>query len=185
MFHYTRPYRDEITGEVRYPVTEWDLAPTAWLWDVGGNRLLLSDSGNPGNVGVYGGGDDDNGTSFLMDYEGPWLDLGEQVADRIKILKRLGSIIFITAAATVIYKWDFDFSGQFVTKTASFIAGGASEWGLAEWGLGEWSGGLSLKIFKFPAFGTGQYIKLGLSVVIASKFSIQQLEIFAKMGNIA
>ncbi len=185
VFHYTRPYKDEITGEIRYPITQWDLAPTAWLWDVGNQRLLLSEAALPGQVGVYGLADDDAGTKFTLAFEGTWMDLGEQFANRIKILKRIGSIIFTTSAATVVYKWDFDFRGEFISKTKSFIGGAGTEWGVGEWGLGEWSGGLSLKIFKFPAAGSGQYIKLGLTIEVSSPFAIQQLELFAKLGNIA
>lgn len=185
VFHYTFPYRDEITNAILYPITTWDLAPTAWLWDEGNQRLLLSDGGNPGHVGLYGGLDTDAGTKFTMTYEGPWLDLGEEFANRLKILKRIGSIVFVSSAASITYKWDFDFAGTFTSKTVNFTGASNAEWGSAEFGTDEYSGGLSLRIFKFPATGRGQYIKLGLTLEVPSKFSIQQLELFAKLGTFA
>jgi hypothetical protein len=179
VLHYTRPFKDEVTGQVLFPITTWDLAPTAWLWDQSNRRLLL---GFAGNVGLYGGLDTDNGTSFQLEYQSSWLDLGEQYANRLKILKRLGSILFITQASTVTYKWDFDFKGEFLSKTVSFAGGTIAEWGSAEFGEDEYSGGLSLRIFKFPARGQGQYIKVGIALTVTSQFSIQQLELFAKLG---
>ena len=185
VFHYTRPYRDDSTGQILFPITTWDLAPTAWLWDVGNTRLLLSDASNAGNVGLYGGADTDAGNSFSFEYEGPWMDLGEQAANRMKILKRLGSIVFTTSAVSVSYKWDFDFEGSFSNKTITYSAGAVAEWGEAEWGLAEFAGGQSLRIRKFHADGKGQYIKLGVSLEVSSPFTIQQLELFAKLGRLA
>jgi hypothetical protein len=182
VFHYTRPYRDEVTGATYYPITTWSLAPASWCWDTTNQRLLL---GFAGNVGLYGGSDTDNGTTFTLEYQSPYLDLGENVANRLKILKRIGSIIFVTQASSVTYKWDFDFRGDFSSKTVSFAGGTVAEWGTAEFGIAEYSGGLALRIFKFPATGNGQYIKLGLTLPVTSLFAIQQLELFAKLGALA
>ena len=130
-----------------------------------------------------------------MRYSGPWLDLGEQFANRLKILKRIGSIIFSVGTTSFVYDWGFDFTGKIATKTVQIAQGGGSEWGIAEWGtdggtapgtqLGEWSGGLSLRIIKFPATGTGQYMKLGFTTEVTSTVSIQQLEMLAKIGKLA
>lgn len=182
VFHYTRPFVDEVTGEKLFPVTTWSLAPAAWLWDSANKRLLL---GFAGNVGRYDGLDTDNGTNFGFEYQSAWLDLGEQVANRLKIMKRLGSILFITRTSTVVYKWDFDFKGEFLTKSVTFQGSGVAEWGVSEFGIAEYSGGLSLRIFKFPGRGQGQYVKVGLSSTITSQFAIQQLELFAKIGVLA
>ena len=179
VFHYNRPYRDDATQDIQLPITTWDLAPTAWLWDEANARLLL---GFAGNVGLYGGAVADNGTNFNLEYQSSWLNLGEQVANRLKILKRIGSIIFVTAASAVTYKWDFDFKGQFSSKTVNYSAASVAEWGTAEFNSSEYSGGLSLRIFKFPARGRGQYMKVGVTVEVTSTFSIQQLELFSKLG---
>jgi hypothetical protein len=141
--------------------------------------------GFAGNVGLYGGLDTDNGTSFQFEYQSSWLDLGEQVANRLKILKRIGSILFVTQTSSVTYKWDFDFKGEFLSKTVTFQGGTVAEWGTAEFGEDEYSGGLALRIFKFPARGRGQYIKVGLTLTVTSQFSVQQLELFAKLGVFA
>jgi hypothetical protein len=44
---------------------------------------------------------------------------------------------------------------------------------------------LALRIFKFPAAGSGQYIKIGLSATVTGQFAIQQLELFPKVGRLA
>ena len=181
-FHYTRPFRSNDTGDMYYPVTTWDLATYSWFWDSGNNRLLL---GYAGGVGLYGGGDTDNGTAFRLEYESPWLTISEDLANYLKIVKRLGTIMFVQSQTDVTLKWAFDFSTTFKTKSLTFVADSASEWGVAEWGLGEWSGIGTLRIKKIPAYGTGQYIKLAVSVEIASEVSIQQLEVFAKIGRFA
>jgi hypothetical protein len=179
VFHYTRPFQDETTGQILFPITTWDLAPASWLWDQANRRLLL---GFAGNVGLYAGADTDNGTNFNFEYQSSWMDLGEQVANRTKILKRIGSILFITQTSTVTYKWDFDFRGEFISKSVVFQGGSVAEWGTAEFGIAQYSGGLALRIFKFPARGRGQYVKVGVTLTVTSQFSIQQLELFAKLG---
>jgi hypothetical protein len=182
VFHYTRPFTDEQTRMALFPITTWTLAPTAWLYDANNRRLLL---GFAGNIGLYGGLDTDNGTTFQFEYQSSWLDLGEQFANRLKIMKRLGSIVLVSQSTTVVYKWDFDFRGEFITKSVTFEGGEAGEWGEAEYSEDEYSGGLALRIFKFPAHGRGQYVKVGIVVSVSSLFSIQQLELFAKLGVIA
>jgi hypothetical protein len=180
-FAHQRPFQTE-EGETLFPITTWDLAPTAWLRDTGNARLLL---GYAGNVGLYGGADTDAGTAFTFSYESSWLDLGEGIANRLKLLKRIGSIVFTQSATTMNFKWDFDFKGSWTSKSKTFASGGGAEWGIAEWNVDEWAGGISLRIIKIPATGTGQYIKVGVSVEVASQVSIQQLEIFSKLGRVA
>lgn len=181
-FHFNRPFQAQEYNQALYPVTPWTLAPTAWLWDQENSRLLL---GAEGIIGNYSGLDTDNGTQFTFDYESPYMHVSEQVSNRLKILKRLGSLIYVLSATTVTFRWDFDFQGQIRTKAISFESGQGSEWGEGEWGIAEWSGALSLRIKKFPANGTGQYIMVGLRANVVSQIAIQQIEIFSKIGAYA
>lgn len=190
VFHFTRPFSSNdfkhstATAEraVLYPVTTWNLAPTAWCWRSSNKTLLL---GSAGKVGRYGTVDTDNGTTFRFDYESPYIAINPELASRLKLLKRIGSILFVYNATSVTYRWAFDFKQQFSTKTFGFVSGSGSEWGEAEWSEDEWSGAISLRVFKFPAYGQGQYIKVGLSAAVVSQISIQQLELFTKIGRLA
>lgn len=177
---YKRPYRDQQTSKTLYPITTWSLYPTAWLYRNNDHKLLL---GTAGNVGQFNSGTDDAGTAYTFNYESGWLSLGGASEDRIKIFKRFGSIIFTLTAATVTYKWDFDFKSQFTRKTVSYSAVGSAEWGEVEWGEAEWSGAISLRIKRFPASGSGQYIKIGLETEVESEFAIQQMEAMVKLGR--
>ena len=181
-FFYRRVFQDE-DGAQLMPITTWQWAPTAWLRDNGNTRLL---AGGAGNVLRYdGGAQSDDGADIDLDYESAWLDLGEGIANRLKILKRIGAILFVTSAETVNFKWDWDFKDSFSVKSKEFFSSGAAEWNLGEWGLAEWAGGNSLRILKFPAYGTGQYIKVGFTASVSTTLAIQQMEIFSKLGRIA
>jgi hypothetical protein len=173
-------YRD-VDGDECSIVTTWGIAPTA-LYSRRSNALLLSISG--GVVGRYLG-DNDLGVDFTFEYKSPWLDLGEDFANRLKMLKRLGAILFVRAGAVVTFKWATDFSEveNSITRTIAGTAG--SEWNVAEYGLGEWGSGINLSILKVPARDRGQYYRVGLSVNVSSEFAIQQQELFVKIGRLA
>lgn len=181
--HYNRPFRTEGENAELYPITVWDLAPTALVWRTATSYVLIGDAGV---VGRYAGADTDNGVGFVFDYESPYFALDEQLANRLKILKRMGSILWTLTETSVNFKWDFDFKGNFTRKAKTFAnSGSASYWGEALWGVGEFAGALALRIFKFPAAGSGQYIKIGLSATVTGQFAIQQLELFPKIGRLA
>lgn len=182
VFHYTRPFRDDRTGAILFPITTWGMSAACWEWDTSNQRLIF---GYAGGVALYGSGTSDNGTVFLMEYESPYFSMEEQLANRLKILKRMGTIIFVQAATNVTVRWDFDFKNAFQSKVLNFTSATSAEWNLAEWGLDEWSGAAALRIRKFPASGKGQYIKVGLSVEVASQVAIQQMEVFTKIGRFA
>lgn len=182
VFHFRRPFQSQEYNQVLFPVTTWTLCPSAWCWDEENSRLLL---GGAGIVGSYGSVDTDNTDSFVFDYESPYMSISDQVSSRLKILKRLGAIIYVLAATSLTFRWDFDFQGRVRSKTLSLATGAGSEWGEAEWGVGEWSGALALRIKKFPASGQGQYIMIGLRATVTSQIAIQQLEVFSKIGAYA
>jgi hypothetical protein len=137
-----------------------------------------------GKVGQYLG-DTDEGASFRFEYTSPWLDLGEQFANRLKILKRLGAILFVRNQTTIDFTWNVDFDDGFdiIQRTVSGDAG--AEWGASEWGAAEWSGGLALRILKLPARGRGQYYRIGVAATVNGEFALQQAELFTKLGRLA
>lgn len=175
-----RRYRDEDGDELSI-VTRWNIAPTALVYR-SDNTILLAIT--PGYVGRYIG-DQDVGSSFRFIYQSPWLDLGEELANRLKMLKRLGSILFVRNETAIIFKWSVDFKDDFKSMT-SIVSGDASaEFGIAEFGEDEWSGGLALRILKLPARGRGQYYRIGLEADVNGEFAIQQAELFTKIGRLA
>jgi hypothetical protein len=163
-------------------VTRWSIAPTAMVSRQDMSILLAV---TPGKVGQYLG-DDDEGERFRFIYASPWLDLGEEVANRIKLLKRIGALIYTLNAQSVVFKWGVDFRDEYNSVTAEVgDTGGSAEWGEAEWGEDEFAGGAALRIFKLPARGRGQYLRISIEADVSGQFGLQQAELFAKIGRLA
>lgn len=173
------PYQDE-TGERLVPITKWTLAPRSWCVRANTDVLLGITQG----VGLYGGSDD-AGTSFRFIYASPWLDLGESLANRLKILKRIGAIMFVENDIDILFKWAEDFAPGFRSAVVSTAGDAVDEWGIAEWGIGEWSGGLALRILRLPARAKGQYFRVEVEGDVSGTFALQQVELFAKIGRLA
>ena len=176
------PYVDEV-GHQLSVITRWNIAPTAMITR-DNNALLLAITS--GKVGQYSG-DQDDGSDISFQYKSPWLDLGEEIANRLKILKRLGAILFVRNETTIAFKWSVDFDEEFQVIQRTIEGDASAEWGSAEWGEDEWSGGLALRILKVPARkkGTGQYFRIGIEATIRGELAVQQAELFAKIGRLA
>lgn len=172
-------FRDE-EGEIIFPCTTWDLSPSALEVREDGTILF----GAPGQVWTYGA-DNDDGSLIRYEYASPWLDLGEELGNRLKMLKRIGSIMFVRNNAGIEYKWATDFRENDQSISREVVDPSASEWNIAEWGLGEWSGGLFLQIIKVPARAVGQYYRIKIESSVTGQFALQQLELFTKIGRIA
>lgn len=176
-----RRFQDPDGDDVS-PITRWTIAPTAMYETVG--RLLYFSGVAGGTVGQYNG-NTDNGSAFQFKFQTPWLDLGTEYGSRLKILKRLGSIIFLRSTVQVTFKYYTDFSITARQATAQGVGGTSAEWGIAEWNNSEWSGGALLQLLHIPAFATGQFFRFSIEASVSSDFAIQQTEIFAKIGRIA
>jgi hypothetical protein len=111
--------------------------------------------------------------------------LGEEIGNRLKILKRLGAILFVRNQTTVTFKWFVDFSTAFKFSQKTLAGDAAAEYGTAEYGEDEYSGGLALRILKPPARGKGQYFRIGIEADVNGEFALQQAELFAKIGRLA
>lgn len=172
-------FTDEEGDEVAV-ITTWSLVPTSMLYVAGTMYLGLS----TGEIAEYTG-DSDDGEEFTFRWTSPWLDLGEDFANFLKILKRVGGIIFARSGTTINFKWWIDFNEVANVLQETITGDAGDEWGVMEWGEFEWSGGLSLRQFKLPARGTGQYFRLGVEAAITGVFAIQQSELFAKVGRLA
>lgn len=174
-----------------YRVTEWTARIKAGV-RANDNTIYLTLSHLGGHIGTYSGYNDrtaDNeATSYEFKYHSGWLDLGQDFASYIKILKTINGTVFTGVVGnSMSIQWDFDFRGDFGTQAFAFNGTGEpGEWGIGEWGIMEWGGGASLQRFNIPGAGSGQYIKVGMVVPIDQQtFAIQQINLYAKVGRLA
>jgi hypothetical protein len=175
-----RLYKDQ-DDEICAIVTTWLMAPTAALTKSSG-VIYLAVTG--GKVAQYTG-NTDQGVAFRFIYQSPWLNLGEDYANRLKILKRIGGILYVRNQTNIVFKWSVDFSDDFDSITSAVSGATAAEWGTAEYGIAEWSGGFALRILKVPARGRGQYFRIGIEADVNGQFAVQQTELFTKIGRLA
>ena len=167
----------------------WTLAPTALAF-TRDNDVVMARSATEGALGTYSGYVDDE-DSYGFTYESGWLNLGEDFAEYLKILKRAGVLISVPAQVSIRFKWAWDFEDRFTKRVKVFQPDGVSEYNEVEWDAGsnpgnsgEWSGGLSLKNLRVPASGTGQYIKVGVETDISgAALAIQQIDLTGKIGR--
>lgn len=175
-----RVYKDE-DDDICAIVTTWIMSPTAMMTTQAG---LMYVAVTAGQVAQYIG-NDDQGSTFRFIYQSPWLNLGEDFANRLKILKRLGSILYVRNQTSINFKWYTDFSDDFLAISRTVQGASVSEWGTAEFGIAEYSGGFALRILKVPARGRGQYFRIGIEADVNGQFALQQAELFTKIGRIA
>jgi len=174
-----------------YRVTEWTNKIKAGVRS-NDNTIYLSLSNLGGHIGTYSSYNDRDSSNdpitYDFRYSSGWLDLGEDFASYIKMLKEINGIVFYASLGNVIQiTWSFDFQSIYRAVSVPFTAAiGSGEWGEGEWGLMEWGGGGSLNKFRVPASGAGQYIRIGVNVPIdQNTFSLQQLNLFSKIGRLA
>ena len=169
-------------GSTRCLGTWTGLVPTTLIRrdndDVFATNLL-----NEGELFKYAGNSDD-GASYAFSYRSGWTDLGAPGIK--KLFKRMSGVFFSDIQVDVAFKWAWDFEDQFQTRTKTFTGAGAEDlWDVGVWGTAVWAGGRNLREGKVVPAGSGEYIKWGIDATInGTLFSIQQLELFAKLGRL-
>lgn len=176
-----RTYLDQQGDECAI-MTTWTMQVTA-THSTEKNLTYLART--PGTIALYGGNNDE-GAQYQFSYLSGWLDLGEQVSQKLKMLKRFESIIFSGGAANIVIQWNTDFGNNVQTATLSISPSGVnSQYGLGQYGISQYGGGSSLTILKYDARARGQYYQIGISAPITSLFSIQQVQLAVKIGRVA
>jgi hypothetical protein len=155
-----------------------------------------------GTVVRYTGFNDD-GDSYAFDYESGWLDLGSEHNLFLKFVKRLTTFLFIEKNVVVTHKINYDFGAKQFTFQKSALGGTVAEYGISEYngdpnfpgyidpsdqskGVSEYGGGIALRTIDQPGASGGQFIQIGLRLDTASgDFSLQQINLFAKVGRLA
>ncbi len=175
-------YTDQDGDEVSR-ITRWNFSTTAGVEFF--NRMVYLASNTAGNVQTYSAGTDD-GSTFQIILQLPWLDLGQDVAARLKALKRIGGLVFARNTANVTFTWYTDFDTSATESATQTVTGGTNaEWGTAQWAIDQWSGGLLLTLLNFNGSGTGQYFSLAITTSSDSNFAVQQINLLAKLLRIA
>lgn len=176
-------------GDMIYPCYQWFMKDSgqgffspASLCVTQAGALLMGD--DLGQVYTYADDTGDGTEPIVFRYSSPWLDLGEQLGNRLKVLKRIGAIVFIRNG-TLVFRWGTDFREGEKSLTKEVDDAATSEWNIAEWAAAEWSGGLFLQILKVPARAVGQYYQVKLEHTTSQVFAIQQIELFTKVGRMA
>lgn len=196
--------------DTRSPMEDGTYRASSWSGDfqtaayfVGADALYGSLTDSQGDVMKYAGSADD-GSSFAVDYESGWLDLGQELNTYIKLIKRMTSFVYVANDVTVTHKVEFDFGNRNSILNKTALGGASAQWGSAEWGsngvrdvndtslvagtdIAEWSGsGTTLRTMDAPLGGNGQYLQVGLRLDTASgEFALQQINLFAKVGRLA
>jgi len=144
--------------------------------------LYMAWRSKSGRVGSYAGYLDDLAT-YVFEYESGWTDLG---APTLKILKRLTGLLYIQASTYVVLKWAFNFDDTFQSATTLYPGTSADgEYGASEWGTAEFGGGVNIREKAVGGRGTGEYVKVGMTIVIdGDQVSCQQLALYAKAGRL-
>lgn len=174
----SRRFRDD-QGRALARMTRWTIAPTALAYTSSG---LLASSLTAGKVAVYEGADDE-GTNFEFSWLSPWLDMGEEIASRLKIPKNLKAVVNATSNSTIEFVWAFDFETQYGSRQATLTVGSVAEWGTAEWGIGQWGAAFVNKLLDIPMSGEGQFVQLGVNKTVGTGFALQQIRVYAKIGR--
>jgi hypothetical protein len=176
-----RIYKDEVGDECGI-MTNWTMNGTA-MHSTQNNLTYIART--PGTIGLYSGNSDE-GTTYQFSYLSGWLNLGEQVAQKLKMLKRFESILFSGGSNTVTYNWNTDFGNNVNTATLNIAATGVpSLYGLGQYGLSQYGGGSSLTLLKYDARARGQYYQIGINAIVSNLFSIQQIQLAVKIGRTA
>lgn len=176
-----RKYQDEI-GDTCGICTNWTMTLTAVDTD---HANVTRFARTPGTVGLYSGNTDE-GTSYIFNYLSGWLNLGTEVAQKLKMLKRFEIIIFAGGSTTISLNWNTDFGAIPLSAQLNISAGGApAQYGLGQYGVSQYGGGLTLSIQKYDARARGQYYQVGLSTPVTNLFSVQQIQLAVKIGRTA
>lgn len=182
-FDQRRKYLDEVQEQCSITTT-WTMAVTACCSLVTNQQLFISRMGQ-GTVCNYSGFADEFST-YQWAYQSPWMNLGQSIAQRLKMLKRLTLILFTAGAASFTVTWAVDFSLIQGTATQSIAAFGTnSQYGLGQYGIAQYGGASNLYPWKYAAHIRGQYFQLGLTTLVSGVFAFQQAQFAAKIGRIA
>jgi hypothetical protein len=183
-FDMRRLYTDPV-GAICSITTQWTMTLTACHSDAQQNNLYLCRAGH-GTICQYSNYLDE-GSTYNFVYLSPWMTLGDAVAQRLKLVKRITITMYTSGTSPFTITWGVDFGSTSGSTTYTLLPLGAnSQYGIGQYGLAQYGGaGSNLYIYKYPAHIKGQYHQLGFQIIINGQFSLQQAQYTAKIGRIA
>jgi hypothetical protein len=129
----------------------------------------------------------DEGTSYVFTYTSPWMNLGQQVAQRLKMMKRIEVLLYTAGLEVFTVTWATDFGtslGQ-ASQTVPLLGSGGL-YGIALYGIGTYASNVSgIYLWKYPAHIRGQYYQIGITTNVTGVFALQQAQFATKIGRIA
>jgi hypothetical protein len=171
-----------------WKVSNWTFAPTAFNYTSGNAMYLARTAGYISQYTGYRDEDDaggGGGSAFLLDYEGVWNDLGEEVANYIKIPKNVSVLASGTAGGIVTFKWAVDYSSTFKERPLAFSLNAPSSYGVGQYGIATYASTGEFERVSSELALSGQVLKIGLSTDInGNPFALQRIDVLSKIGRI-
>jgi hypothetical protein len=196
-----------------FPLPDGRLRATEWVYTSkipkcavlrGNNQLLL---GFLGQLGLYSGYLDNAASTYPYTFTSAILtgasEASPELETKIKILKRLGYVVYSEATVSPLLKWGYDFSGLVYNSTVTISGGKIPEYGTAEYGTNgvynindptavagtnysEYAGSATVRVGRTPTTSAGRWLQIGVVVQInGGAFAIQELDAYVKIGRMA
>jgi hypothetical protein len=182
-FDMRRLYQDSV-GELCAITTQWSVITTACYSNhLQGLFIARSGKGTLTQYQLYA----DEGSTYTMTYLSPWMTLGQQVAQRLKLLKRIVLILYTAGTESFTLSWGVDFGASTGSVTQIVPAlGTTTQYGVSQYGYDQYGAtGQGIYNFKYAAHIRGQYYQLGFSSNVTGVLALQQAQFTAKIGRIA
>lgn len=160
-------------------VTTWDsLVPYSFCVKADSTLLV----GLTGYLGKYSGYLDDTATYYFQYFTNN-TDFGAPSVT--SILKKLSAIVIGGSDQDLVFKWGYDFTGDYQASSANIPSQGVAYYGVAEYNISEYAGGTSLQTLVVYPTGSGKIVQTGYETDInGTALSIQKIEIQAKNGKV-
>ena len=166
-----------------FRVTTWDSIEPSALFSRRNGDLLI---GKTGYIAKYTGSLDDTAV-YRFQYYTNHADLGN--ANVTSLLKKIKVVVIGGTNQSVIIKWGFDFSTNYLATSVQIPIQGISEYNIAEYGANAtvvalYSNGVALQTLSASASGSGKIVQTGYETNInGAPLSIQRIEIQSKDGK--
>lgn len=172
-----------------WKTTNWTLAPTAMMYSRDKQFYMALEDGYISTYLNYRDGANSSGvggSSYNMDYEGVWNDMGEEVGNFMKIPKSFSVLGTGAVATSVSFKWALDYSLTFDTRNITFGNAVPTQYGIGQYDVDSYSISGDFTRKRGAMASTGQVIKIGLAATIQdSGFAVQRIDVLAKIGRLA
>lgn len=136
-------------------------------------------------ISTYTGYNDNEVDSYTMGYLSHPTDFGDEVANRLKFLKRFVATVIGTSGSSMLLRWGYDYNNTLKGALKTLENLSVAEFGEAEFGISEFSTGVALNTTDINTTGSGANVSVGIQATIdGSQLSIQKLDIQALIGRL-